>query len=194
MNFLESLFDNPGKKIKTFAKISFVIKCIGAIITGIILFFVAMCEGYEILALFSLAVLVFVPFVAYMMTIFIYAFGELVDKTNSINNTISDENTGNKTPSNNTYSHSNANKQSKGTTVSQKKSNPVNFTSDVTVDSPKSNDAVVRYCLSCSLTYGLNVFECPTCKKVTCIRKICHKCGAIYHAENNQCPECHLKQ
>lgn len=191
MNFLKSLFDNPGKKIKTFAKIAFVIECIGAIITGIILFFVATFEYEdEILALVSLAVLFGGPCAAYMMTIFIYAFGELVDNTNSINDTLSNKNTGDKTPSNNTNSHSNDNKQGEGTTVSQKKSNPVNFTPTDTIDFQKTMPHF-RYCYSCGRTFDLNIPICPTCKIATSVMENCPICNNAYDVNLfTMCPFC----
>ena len=73
---LDNLYENIGGKIKNWAKWIFVIEVIGAVITGLVLFFTD-----EDLILYGLLTLVCGPIVAYIGSGILYAFGELVEKT-----------------------------------------------------------------------------------------------------------------
>ena len=75
------MYDNIGGKIKGLAKIIFIIEAVGAIITGIALLITGV-------ALSGLLILVCGPLVAWVSSWILYAFGELVENSNTINNTV----------------------------------------------------------------------------------------------------------
>ena len=73
---MDGLFENAGKKIKDLAIIMFVVEVIGAIISGL-----ALTETSGSLAL----VLLFVgPLFAWVSALFVYGFGDLIDKAGSV--------------------------------------------------------------------------------------------------------------
>lgn len=69
------MYNNIGKKIKSLAFGAFIVEAIAAVITGIIL--MTIDDG-----LIGTGVLVMLggPISAYVVSLFIYAFGELIDK------------------------------------------------------------------------------------------------------------------
>ena len=78
---LDNLYENIGSKIKNLAKWILIIETIGAIIMGLVLFFVD-----DSLILFGLLTLVCGPIVAYIGSWILYAFGELVEDVHAIRN------------------------------------------------------------------------------------------------------------
>ena len=72
LKFLDALYGNIGGKIKTLAKILFVVEAIAAVITGLVL------AAYDIIYIFILPA---GPVVAFVTSWILYAFGELVEKT-----------------------------------------------------------------------------------------------------------------
>lgn len=81
---LDKLFENPGEKIKNYAKIMFIIECIAAIISA----FVASDELEEFGPFIMVLLGGFV--VAYITSLFMAAFGELV-QSNIENKKINEE-------------------------------------------------------------------------------------------------------
>lgn len=73
---LENMYEGIGGKIKSFAKVVFIIEALGAIITGLILMFTD-----DDLALYGLITFILGPIAAWVSTWLLYAFGELVEKT-----------------------------------------------------------------------------------------------------------------
>ena len=71
---LDELYENIGKKIKAWAKWIFIVEAIAAIIGGLLLIFDG--EG-----LIGFVILIAGPFVAWVSSWLLYAFGELVEKT-----------------------------------------------------------------------------------------------------------------
>ncbi len=74
-NILDGIYKDIGKKIKQFAKASFIVEAIGAIITGLTFLFDWGIED----AWWSLFIIIFGPVVAWVFSWFIYGFGELID-------------------------------------------------------------------------------------------------------------------
>jgi len=88
-DFLTALFGNSGKKVKSLALGVFFVEAIGSIITGIILMgigIIFMVTDYFIA--FGLLAIVFGPAIAWLSSLVLYAFGELVDKTCGIHNKV----------------------------------------------------------------------------------------------------------
>ena len=71
---LDELYKNIGEKIKAWAKWIFIAEAIAAIIGGLLLIFDG--EG-----LIGIIILIAGPFVAWVSSWLLYAFGELVEKT-----------------------------------------------------------------------------------------------------------------
>lgn len=82
-DFMTALFGNIGKKVKGLALGVFFVEAIASIITGIIL----MAEDDDLIA-YGLLTIVFGPAVAWLSSLVLYAFGELVDKTCGIHNKV----------------------------------------------------------------------------------------------------------
>lgn len=76
----DGLYANIGKKIKGWAKWTFIVEAIAAVITALSLLVSA--EEAET-ALIAIAVLIFGPLVAWVSSWLLYGFGELVDKTSA---------------------------------------------------------------------------------------------------------------
>lgn len=72
------MYYNIGSKIKGLAKAIFIIETISAIIAGGIFIF---NEGEPII---GLIIIIAGPFAAWISTLLIYGFGELIDKTSEI--------------------------------------------------------------------------------------------------------------
>ena len=72
---MDTLYGNIGGKLKGLAKAMFIVETLAAIIGGI-----ALIAIDEDLMLYGLLVLLVGPFVAYLGSWFLYAFGELVEK------------------------------------------------------------------------------------------------------------------
>jgi len=73
---LDNFYENIGDKIKNWAKWIFILEAIGAIITG----FVLICNGFFLAGFLTLFL---GPFVAWVGSWILYAFGELVEKTSN---------------------------------------------------------------------------------------------------------------
>lgn len=73
---LDELYTDVGGKIKNWAKWIFIVEAIGAIITGLVL----LCTDAD-LVVSGLLVMFLGPFVAWVSSWILYAFGELVEKT-----------------------------------------------------------------------------------------------------------------
>ena len=76
---LDSLYENIGIKIKNWAKWIFIVEAIGAIITG----FVLLCLDEDFI-LYGLLAMILGPFVAWVGSWILYAFGELVEDVHTI--------------------------------------------------------------------------------------------------------------
>ena len=75
------MYNNIGGKIKGLAQTMFIFEAIGAIITGVVL----MATG-EDLTLYGFLTLVCGPIVAYVGSLILYAFGELVEDIHAMRN------------------------------------------------------------------------------------------------------------
>ncbi len=73
---LEKLYENIGGKIKSWAVWIFIAEAISAIITGLILMATS-----EYLLLSGLLTVIFGPFIAFVSSLTLYGFGELIEKT-----------------------------------------------------------------------------------------------------------------
>ncbi len=73
------MFDNAGGTIKSFAKVLYILELIASILVALYLCCTADVE--ELRLLFGLILLFAGPFLAWVKVLFIYAFGELVEKT-----------------------------------------------------------------------------------------------------------------
>ena len=71
------MFKNPGGSLKTYGKVVFFIFAIAAVIGGIMMFAGAMVLGGIVLIAAGI-------FVAYLLSIFVIAFGELVENSTMI--------------------------------------------------------------------------------------------------------------
>ncbi len=72
---LDKLYENIGKKIKTWAKWIFIVEAISAIVTG----FVFLIDiGFEY-GWWSLFIIIFGPIVAFISTWILYAYGQIAD-------------------------------------------------------------------------------------------------------------------
>ena len=71
------MFNNPGKKIKILATVMFWLEVVGSVITAIVLSAEAEDAIYLLLAPAGFAS-------AWLLSLFVYAFGELVEKATSI--------------------------------------------------------------------------------------------------------------
>lgn len=72
---LENLFTNVGGKIKTLVKVLFVLEAIAAVVVGLWLISV------DVLAIIGIGIMIIGPFVVWILSWFVYGFGELVDRT-----------------------------------------------------------------------------------------------------------------
>lgn len=70
------MYDNIGGKLKGLAKIAFIIESIAGFFWGIAL----SVEDDDMIPL-GIALVILVPVVAYAMSLVLYGFGELIDKT-----------------------------------------------------------------------------------------------------------------
>lgn len=70
------MYNNVGQKIKGVAIGLFLSEAVGAIVSGI-----ALMATDEDFILLGILLLVVGPFVAYLMSLFVYGFGELIEKT-----------------------------------------------------------------------------------------------------------------
>ena len=74
------MFEDVGKKIKKIAKGYFVASIILGFIIAIVLFVIAANSHDEVLWIISgLATMVIIPFVAWLSSLILYGFGEIVD-------------------------------------------------------------------------------------------------------------------
>lgn len=79
-----SLFSNPGEKIKRIATVAFWLEVAAEIISLLIGLFVMLIEDFEtfiVMFLCSPFALAAAVFVAWLTSLFIYGFGELIEKT-----------------------------------------------------------------------------------------------------------------
>ena len=74
------MFEDVGKKIKKVAEGYFITLTIIGIITGIVFFFIAAdARKEEVWIISGLATMVITPFVAWLSSLILYGFGEIVD-------------------------------------------------------------------------------------------------------------------
>lgn len=80
------LFDEIGKKIKSLAKVVFVLEVIASVILGLVLISVGSHMRYdgEGMTIFGLVLLLLGWLIAWVSSFFVYGFGELIDKTSEI--------------------------------------------------------------------------------------------------------------
>ena len=79
------MFNNPGKKIKGLAKLSFVIGLVVSVALAIVMF--AIAEDSYVEAPFIIAGLLCIivgPFLSWLSSIAVYGFGELVENSTQI--------------------------------------------------------------------------------------------------------------
>ena len=79
---LDNLYENIGGKIKNWAKWTFIVEAVAAVIAGI----AVIIDSEDFLLAFALILLG--PIVAFIGSWILYAFGELVEKTSDTNNVI----------------------------------------------------------------------------------------------------------
>lgn len=78
---LDSLYENIGGKIKSYAKWVFIIEAICAVITGI-----AMIATNDDMILYGILTLVLGPVIAWVGSWILYAFGQLVEDVHAMRN------------------------------------------------------------------------------------------------------------
>ena len=78
---MKNLYGNIGGKIKGFAFGSFIIEALGAIVTGVIFTFMGIFDREMELVLYGFLLTYLGPITAWVASWFLYAFGELVEKT-----------------------------------------------------------------------------------------------------------------
>ena len=79
----DGLYANIGKKIKGWAKGTFIVEAVVAVITAVFVLISAVEEGEAEAFLGALAILILGPLVAWVSSWLLYGFGELVDKTSA---------------------------------------------------------------------------------------------------------------
>ncbi len=77
---MHKLYGNIGKKIKTFAFISFLVEAISMVITGFCIALVFLLDGDEYFVN-GLALMLFGPPIAFVGSWLLYGFGELIEQT-----------------------------------------------------------------------------------------------------------------
>ena len=70
------MFKNVGKKIKTFSVVMFIIEALAALVCGI-----GMIITSDYLIPYGVLVALVGPFVLWILSWFVYGYGELIDKT-----------------------------------------------------------------------------------------------------------------
>ena len=77
---MKNLYSNIGKKIMMMSQIVAILMMVAGVVCG----FVFIGWGYEEAVLGGLAIVIASPFVAYISSMCLYAFGKLVQSTESI--------------------------------------------------------------------------------------------------------------
>lgn len=78
---METMFNEIGKKIKTLAKVIFVLVVISALIMGVVLIATLIKTDKENLAFIGFLVMIVGSVIAWLLSCLLYGFGELIDKT-----------------------------------------------------------------------------------------------------------------
>ena len=148
------MYDNIGGKIKGLAFGTFIVEAIGAIISGIAI----IAAGDAILV--GLLLLILGPIAAWVGTLVLYGFGELIVKVGNIENAFCKSNI---------YNHEyNANKETNP-------NNTNNIYEPITKDSQQNNKQYEKTLQSQALIHATT---CNNCKST--ITKIpCSKCGYL---------------
>ena len=81
-------FSRPGNKLRMLAKIMFVILCIGGIVTGAVLI-INDLDYMDTMFYIGILVIVMTPVFAWLLTLPLYAFGNLVETNESIDRKLS---------------------------------------------------------------------------------------------------------
>ena len=168
-------YDNIGGKIKSLAKATFVVETISFIITGIYIF----AEGEQLIGdsfLIVAPLLVFLgPFIAWVSSWVLYAFGELVEKTcDNENNTKQIL----KKLNENTVKEKEPNKVKKSEINKNEKKDPV-------VNEKKDSAAKVT-----SIRTEKGTIICPICKdEQPSSRTACWRCGVKFKEYYNDITE-----
>ena len=85
------MFNNVGEKIKAVAKAWFYIGVFLSVVCGLICLLVGLFNEESFLVLSGLSSLVIGPFSAWLSTLFLYGFGELIDTNQKLNEAVEDE-------------------------------------------------------------------------------------------------------
>ena len=80
------LFGNIGKKIKLVAKVCFWIELVASVLLGIILIAVGVEENWAFLVALGFMCFLLAPVVAWLSSLFLYSYGQMVDNSDKIAN------------------------------------------------------------------------------------------------------------
>ena len=79
--FIQALYQNVGKTIKTLAVWSFIVEAAIAVIAGVVLLFIGLADpGREMMNLIGPLLAVLGAGIAFLLSLFPYCLGEIVDK------------------------------------------------------------------------------------------------------------------
>jgi len=141
------MFKNPGGSLKTYGKVVFFIFAIAAVIGGIMMFAGAMVLGGIVLIAAGI-------FVAYLLSIFVIAFGELVENSTMIRRMMENGNTIPNVPQQAFVPQP----------VQQENFQPVENVPEKTVDLNKESDMTVM-CQFCGTANKTSASFCRNCGK-----------------------------
>ena len=79
---LDDLYFLVGAKLKTVAKISFILGCVASLIWGILVF-----DDWHNMWVYSILIWVLGPLTSYVSSMFIYGFAQIVESCESIEST-----------------------------------------------------------------------------------------------------------
>ena len=84
-------YDNIGGKIKGLAKAAFIVEAISAVLSGFVMVILGIDDFFETnLILYGILTMILGPIVAWVGSWLLYAFGELVENSTSLNRKIPD--------------------------------------------------------------------------------------------------------
>lgn len=176
---IEEMFDEPGKKIKTMAKIFFWVEVIACVILAFSLGWVEINRwgDKEFRAGIFFGFLIGGPLASYCSALMLYGFGELVDKIGGMSNrdTISGCAEKNKASESTVVSAPTFRQNSEDSTLKSKNENAaeVKKVETVAFDEKKEVEPIV-----CD---DKNSVKCPSCGLIQARnRNVCWNCGAKF--------------